>query len=78
LLSLKSVFIRYLISGILLSLSGTGTITGAAATLCGVIGTMELATALLRYSPVVDILESIHVNIHMPWFNHESASFHKS
>lgn len=55
-LSKKSVIIRYAICLSCFLLSGTGTVVGWVATLCGVFGTIELACALLRYSPLVELL----------------------
>ncbi len=55
-LSSKSVIIRYAICLCCFLLSGSGTITGWPATICGVIGTIELGTALLQYSPLCEIL----------------------
>lgn len=47
--------IRLVISLGLFFLSGSQLITGGLGALCGVVGTIELATALLRYSPVNDL-----------------------
>lgn len=55
-LSKKSVIIRYALCLCCFLLSGTETVTGWTATLCGVFGTIELACALLRYSPVCELL----------------------
>ncbi len=55
-LSLKSVIFRYAICLGCFLLSGSGTITGWPATICGVFGTIELACALLRYSPLCELL----------------------
>ncbi|CFX53329.1 Protein of unknown function DUF2892 [Syntrophomonas zehnderi OL-4] len=38
-------------------LSGSQMVTGWPATVCGILGTMELATGLLRYSPLVEFWE---------------------
>ncbi|MEA4926227.1 MAG: hypothetical protein VB084_13065 [Syntrophomonadaceae bacterium] len=54
-LTKNGVKIRLAISLGLFLLSGSQLITGGWGTLCGVIGTMELATALLGYSPVNDL-----------------------
>ena len=40
-------------------LSGSEMITGWMATLSGVLGTVELATALLRYSPLQELIQNI-------------------
>jgi len=55
-LNRKEVIMRYVACLILYCLSGSGTVTGWAGTICGVLGTIELATALLRYSPVHEAL----------------------
>lgn len=55
-LSKKEVKIRYLICLALFFLSGSKIITGWPAAICGVVGTMELATALLWYSPLHDTI----------------------
>lgn len=55
-LSLKGVIIRCAICLGCFLLSGSGTITGWPATVCGVFGTIELASALLRYSPLCELL----------------------
>jgi hypothetical protein len=54
-LSKNGVRIRFIICLSLFFLSGSQLITGGIATLCGVIGVIELSTALLRYSPVCEI-----------------------
>ncbi len=60
-LDLKGVIIRYAICLCCFLLSGTGTITGWPATICGVLGTIELATALLRYSPLCEVLAGAEI-----------------
>ena len=55
-LSKKSVMIRYAIWLFCFLLSGTGTVVGWVAAICGIFGTIELACALLRYSPLVELL----------------------
>jgi hypothetical protein len=54
-LNKNEVIIRYIICFSCFFLSGSGLITGWLGAICGVIGTIELGTALLRYSPVNDI-----------------------
>lgn len=49
------VIARYIFAFCFFFLSGTGMITGWPATCCGIAGTVELATALLRYSPLVEL-----------------------
>lgn len=58
-LSKQSVIIRYIICFSCFLLSGTEAITGWPATICGVVGTIELATALLQYSPLYEWLVSL-------------------
>ena len=62
-LSKSEVIIRYVISFILFSLSGTGLITGWLATLCGVFGTIHLTCALLRYSPLYETKPWVQTNV---------------
>lgn len=50
---------RYLACLILYFLSGSQIVTGWAGTMCGVLGTIELATALLRYSPLHEALSML-------------------
>ena len=54
-LSKKSVIIRYAIFLVCFLLSGTETLPVGPQP-CGVFGTIELASALLRYSPLVELL----------------------
>ena len=54
-ISKNGVRIRIVISLILFFLSGNQIVTGGLATLCGVVGVIELATALQRYSPVYEL-----------------------
>lgn len=62
-LTKNSVKIRLAISLCVFFLSGSQLITGGWGTLCGVIGTIELATALLRYSPVNDLKDVANIKI---------------
>lgn len=55
-LTKKEVIMRYIACVVLFFLSGSEIITGWAGTICGVIGTIELATALLHYSPLIEAL----------------------
>ncbi len=54
-LSKNGVLIRYTFCFCCFILSGTELITGWLGTICGILGTIELATAMLRYSPLNDI-----------------------
>jgi len=62
-LSKKGVIIRCIICLSCFLLSGTGTITGWMATICGVFGTIELACALLRYSPLCELLANSELKV---------------
>lgn len=56
-LSSDGVWARYIFALCFFLLSGSQMVTGWPATICGILGTMELATALLRYSPLVELIE---------------------
>ena len=78
-LSKNEVIVRYLICLVLFFLSGSEMITGWPATLCGVIGTIELATALLQYSPLHERSNSLQheiktyaSNFSLPGFAHHN------
>jgi hypothetical protein len=60
-LSKKGVTVRYILCLCFYLLSGTQIITGGLAAISGVLGTIELATALLRYSPVGDIMACLDI-----------------
>jgi hypothetical protein len=60
-LSRKGVIIRYILCLCFYLLSGTQILTGGLAAISGVLGTIELATALLRYSPVDDIMTCLDI-----------------
>ncbi len=62
-LSKEGVIIRYMICLGCFLLSGSETITGWPATICGVVGTIELATALLQYSPLYELKESLNFKV---------------
>ena len=53
-LTRDGVIARYLFAVCFFFLSGTEMVTGWPATCCGVAGTIELATALNRWSPLVE------------------------
>ncbi|HCF50791.1 MAG TPA: hypothetical protein DER60_10945 [Syntrophomonas sp.] len=55
-LSHDGVWARYILALCFFFASGSGLVTGWAATLCGVLGTVQLANALLRYSPVMELI----------------------
>lgn len=54
-LSRNGIIARFILAFCFFFLSGSGIITGGLATLSGVLGTIELATALLGYSPLYDL-----------------------
>lgn len=54
-LTRDGVIARFILAFCFFFVSGSQIVTGGVATLCGVIGTVELATALLRYSPVYEL-----------------------
>ncbi|MDI9466554.1 MAG: hypothetical protein QM343_01585 [Bacillota bacterium] len=58
-LTRNGIIARFILAFCFFSLSGTGILTGGLATLSGVLGTVELATALLRYSPLQELIEII-------------------
>lgn len=50
------VIARFIFGFCFYFLSGTGMVKGGIATICGVLGTVALTSALLHYSPVVEFL----------------------
>lgn len=60
-LSRNGVITRYIICLACFILSGSGLVTGWLGAICGTVGTIELATAVLRYSPLNDM--KIFLNI---------------
>lgn len=54
-LTRDGVIARYILAVCFFFASGSGLLTGWLAALCGVMGTMQLASALLRYSPAMDL-----------------------
>ncbi len=54
-LSRNGVITRYIVCLACFILSGSGLVTGWMGAICGTVGTIELATALLRYSPLGDL-----------------------
>ena len=55
-LSRDGVIARFIFAFCFYFLSGTQMVTGWLATICGVLGTVVLTSALLRYSPLVEFL----------------------
>ncbi|HHW60899.1 MAG TPA: hypothetical protein GX404_03235 [Syntrophomonadaceae bacterium] len=56
-LNQAEVMIRYIVAISCYVLSGTATVTGNLAGLCGVLGTVELVTGIMRYSPLMELLD---------------------
>lgn len=54
-ISKDGVIARLILTFCLFFLSGSQIITGTPATFCGIIGTIFLASALLRYSPLYEL-----------------------
>jgi hypothetical protein len=57
LLSRDGVIARYIFAFCFFFISGTQMITGWPATISGVLGTVELATAFLCYSPLYELVD---------------------
>lgn len=55
-LSRDGVIARYIFAFCFFFLSGTELITGWPATICGVLGTIEITSALLWYSPLNELV----------------------
>ncbi len=55
-LNRDGIIIRYIFAFCFFFLSGTGILTGWLAGYCGIAGTIELVTALVRWSPLVEAL----------------------
>jgi hypothetical protein len=55
LLSRDGVIAHYILAFCLFFLSGMQLVAGWSATICGVLGTMEFASAVLWYSPVNEL-----------------------
>jgi cytochrome b subunit of formate dehydrogenase len=55
-LSRDGVIARFIFAFCFYFLSGTQMVTGGLATVCGVLGTVVLTSALLHYSPLVEFL----------------------
>lgn len=60
------VVTRYILALCFFFASGSGLVTGWFATLCGVMGTIQLACALLRYSPVMELWHEFIKNPRVP------------
>jgi len=58
-LSSDGAWARFIFTLCLFFLSGSEMISGWLATLSGALGTVELATALLRYSPLQELIQNI-------------------
>lgn len=62
-LSRDGVIARFILAFCCFFLSGTEILTGGLATLSGVIGVVELATAMLQYSPAIELYEMARVKM---------------
>lgn len=58
-LTRDGVIARYIFAFCFFFLSGSGIVTGWLGGLCGILGTMELVTALQRYSPLYDMYDLV-------------------
>lgn len=58
-LTRDGVIARYIFSFCFFFLSGTELVTGWMAAVSGTLGTIELATALLRYSPIYELYDML-------------------
>lgn len=58
-LSKDGVQARFILAFCCFFLSGSQMLTGTAATISGIMGTVELATALLHYSPLYELYDII-------------------
>jgi len=56
-LNRDGVIARFILAFCFFFLSGTQILTGGLATLSGVLGVVELTTALLRYSPLQELID---------------------
>ncbi|HWP95708.1 MAG TPA: hypothetical protein VN426_02580 [Syntrophomonadaceae bacterium] len=59
-LSKDGIKARYIFTLCCFLASGSQMVTGLAASICGVLGCIELSTALLGYSPLQELLEMLH------------------
>lgn len=56
-LSRDGAVARFILAVCCFFASGSGLVSGWPATVCGVLGTVELATAILRYSPLMELID---------------------
>ncbi|KUG03466.1 hypothetical protein ASZ90_019102 [hydrocarbon metagenome] len=56
-LSKDGVIARYILAFCFFFLSGSQMLTGTAGAISGILGTVELGTALLRYSPLYELYD---------------------
>lgn len=64
-LSKDGVRTRYFLAFCLFFLSGSQMLTGTAGAMSGILGTVELGTALLRYSPLCELYDLLTSNNHL-------------
>jgi len=67
LLSRDGVIARYIFAFCFFFLSGTELITGWPATICGVMGTIELTSAVLWYSPLHELIGYWHDKVQLKY-----------
>ncbi len=63
-LSKDGVQARFILAFCFFFLSGTQMITGNLATISGILGTVELTTGLLHYSPLYELYDMIKAYCH--------------
>ncbi len=73
-LTKDGIIARYIFAFCLFLMSGTEAVTGSIAAWFGVLGTIELTTALLRYSPLVVLIEILNRKYKLNRFWHASRS----
>lgn len=62
-LSKREVLLRSIVALLLFLLPGIQVVNGSTATVCGIIGTIEFASAILHYSPIVELLDKVQAAI---------------
>lgn len=56
-LSRDGAIARFILAVCFFFAPGASLVTGWPATMCGVLGTVELAAAILRYSPLMELID---------------------
>ncbi|MEN6351094.1 MAG: YgaP-like transmembrane domain [Syntrophomonas sp.] len=70
-LSRDGVIARFILAFCFFFLSGSEMITGTLAAISGILGSIELATGLLRYSPLYEIYEMWQAKSRLESQNHQ-------